>query len=102
MNALIDTNILLDVLLAREPWLTESKAVWDASDAAQFGGFISAISVPNVFYIARKIAGLAKAHASIAILLEAFDVLPVDTSTLEAAVLMPGNDFEDNIQIASA
>ena len=28
MNVLIDTNILLDVLLRREPWLADSQQIW--------------------------------------------------------------------------
>jgi predicted nucleic acid-binding protein len=102
MKALIDTNVLLDVLLAREPWVAQSRAVWDASDAGRFNGFISAISPPNVFYVARKIAGIDKAHVAVAILLEAFDVIPIDRTTLQGAVALPGNDFEDKLQLASA
>ena len=102
MNALIDTNVLLDVLLAREPWLAQSRAVWEACDAGRFNGFISAISPPNVFYVARKIAGIDKAHAAAAILLDAFDVISIDRTTLQGALALPGNDFEDKLQLASA
>ena len=30
MRALIDTNVALDVILERQPWLEDSKGVWDA------------------------------------------------------------------------
>lgn len=100
--ALVDTNVLLDVLLAREPWVHDSKATWDASDAGRFDGYISAISLPNVFYIARKIVGLEKAHAGMHLLLEAYEILPISRATLEAATALPGNDFEDKLQLASA
>jgi predicted nucleic acid-binding protein len=30
MKILIDTNIILDVLLNRAPWVTDSQAIWDA------------------------------------------------------------------------
>lgn len=102
MRVLIDTNVLLDVLLSREPWAGRSKAVWDAADAGRFDAFISALSLPNVFYIGRKLAGLEKAHAAVTTLLDAFEILPVDRPTLEAAAALPGNDFEDNVQLASA
>ena len=30
MNVLIDANVALDVILERQPWLGDSKGVWDA------------------------------------------------------------------------
>lgn len=35
MRVLFDTNVLLDVLLNRDPWITESSAVWQANDEGQ-------------------------------------------------------------------
>jgi predicted nucleic acid-binding protein len=102
MKAMIDTNVLLDVLLPRQPWDVDAKAVWDAVDAGKCEGLISSLSLPNIFYIARKIVGLEKAHAAMTILLEAFEIIPIERLTLEAAVALPGNDFEDKLQIASA
>jgi predicted nucleic acid-binding protein len=102
MKALIDTNVLLDVLLPRTPWDVDAKAVWEASDAARFQGTISALSLPNVFYVARKVVGLERAHAAMTLLLEAFEIIPIERATLEAAVALPGNDFEDKLQTASA
>jgi len=49
MKALIDTNVLLDVLLSRAPWDVDAKAVWDASDAAKFEGAISALHFQACF-----------------------------------------------------
>jgi predicted nucleic acid-binding protein len=34
MRVLFDTNIVLDVLLNREPWVGGSKAVWQAHEKA--------------------------------------------------------------------
>jgi predicted nucleic acid-binding protein len=102
MRALVDTNILLDVLLPREPWAAAGKGVWDAADAGKFDASISALSLPNIFYIARKIVGLEKARETMTLLLDAFEIIPLTRETLEAAVHLPGNDFEDNLQLASA
>jgi predicted nucleic acid-binding protein len=38
MTALLDTNIVLDVLLDRQPFVVESKAVWQACDAGRLTG----------------------------------------------------------------
>jgi predicted nucleic acid-binding protein len=102
MRALIDTNVLLDVLLARQPWAAESKAVWDAADAGRFEAYVCGQSFPNIFYIARKIIGLDKAHEAMNLLFQAFEIAPVDAPTIEAALMLSGTDFEDNLQLDTA
>jgi hypothetical protein len=52
MNVLIDINVPLDVFLAREPWLTDARAVWDAHDRRAIVGHIAAHGLTNLFYIA--------------------------------------------------
>lgn len=102
MKVLLDTNVLLDVLLKRQPWYEASKGVWDACDTGRVTGYIASISVTNVSYIARKVAGLDKAREAISLLLKAFEILSVDRAVLEAALALPGRDFEDGVQLAAA
>jgi predicted nucleic acid-binding protein len=33
MRALLDTNVVLDVLLRRSPWLAQAEPLWDASQS---------------------------------------------------------------------
>ncbi len=40
MKLLLDTNIVLDVLLEREPWLTTSKELWAAGDSGLIDRFL--------------------------------------------------------------
>ena len=42
MNVLIDLNIVLDVLLIREPWVADSKGVWDANHEKRIRGYLAA------------------------------------------------------------
>lgn len=42
MRVLIDTNILRDVLLQREPWATEAAQFWEANDEARITGYLLA------------------------------------------------------------
>jgi hypothetical protein len=46
MRLLLDTNILLDVLLNRDPWVEQ------ASDEGEIAGYIVACAVADIFYIA--------------------------------------------------
>lgn len=102
MHILFDTNVVLDVLLRREPWVTEAIGVWRANDEGQIVGYILASAMTDIFYIARRLAGLEIARTTVRTCLEAFEICTVDRQTLEQAEALPGNDFEDNLQIACA
>ena len=102
MRVLLDTNILLDVLLNREPWVNEARQIWLNNDTGQLDAYSTASTLTDIFYVARRIAGLEKARAAIRICLDAFAICPVDRMALEQAAALSGNDFEDNLQIVCA
>ena len=102
MKLLVDTNVVLDVLLDREPWIETARELWRANDHGQITGYLTATTLTDIFYIARKVKNLSHAHAAVLLCLEAFDICPVDREALELAIALPGSDFEDNLQIAAA
>lgn len=102
MRVLLDTNVLLDVLLKRDPWVTESSAVWQAHDEGQIVGHVMACAIADIFYIARRLTALETARMAVRICLEAFEICAVDRQALEQAWALPESDFEDNLQIACA
>ncbi|HLB46163.1 MAG TPA: PIN domain-containing protein [Anaerolineales bacterium] len=95
MRVLLDTNVVLDVLLRRDPWLKE--ALWQANDDSRLVGYISASTLTDIFYVARKLAGLDAARRAVRICLDAFEICPIDRSTLELAAALSGADFKDNL-----
>jgi predicted nucleic acid-binding protein len=102
MRVLLDTNVLLDVLLKRDPWVTEASAVWQAHDEGQVFGHVMACAIADIFYIARRLVGLETAQVAVRICLEAFEICAVDRQALEQAQALLVDDFEDNLQIACA
>ncbi len=102
MRVLLDTNILLDVLLDRAPFVADASAIWAACDAGTLIACIPASTLTDIFYIARRASDIATARIAIGLCLAAFQILPVDRQTLEQATTLPGDDFEDNVQIACA
>ncbi len=102
MKVLLDTNVVLDFLLVRQPWYPEAVQVWDAHQDGRVTAYVAAFSLPTVFYIVRRQADLQRAHDSLKICLETLEILPLQRSTLESARTFPGNDFEDNLQMACA
>jgi predicted nucleic acid-binding protein len=51
MTVLIDTNVILDVLLKRKPFLEESSNVMLLSEKKIINGYVSASAITDIFYI---------------------------------------------------
>ncbi len=102
MRALLDTDVILDILLDREPFAEAASALWQANQHGDFEGYISAITPINVFYIARKLKGAEIARRAVTDLLAGLRVCTVDQMILQAAIALPLTDYEDAVQYASA
>jgi predicted nucleic acid-binding protein len=102
MRILLDTNVVLDVLLKRQPWVVEASAIWQATDDGRVNSYLVASALTDIFYVARRLVGLEAARVAVQTCLDAFEFCPVDRHTLELAHAMPGKDFEDNLQMACA
>ncbi|MEI6291445.1 MAG: PIN domain-containing protein [Chloroflexota bacterium] len=102
IRALLDTNIILDALFAREEFGIQAAAIWEAHENELFTGYLSSITPVNVFYIARKEVKLKKAFQMVRAIMETFEVCPLDKEILNSGLKLDFNDFEDAVQIASA
>lgn len=102
MKVLLDLNVVLDVLLNRVPWVTDSAATWDAHRAGEVMAHVAAFAVPTVFYVMRRQSDLRRAHEGVRICLESLEIAPFARSTLQLARQQAGSDYEDNLQIACA
>jgi predicted nucleic acid-binding protein len=101
MNVLFDTNVLLDVIEAREPHVAASAEVRALAEERAFSPFVAAISFNNAYYLISRSLGATKAMESIRLLRSIFRTVPVDDAILDAAMSLPPIDFEDAIQAAS-
>jgi len=102
MKILIDTNILLDVLTKREPHYLYASKIWTFIRDGMLQGYISAISVNNLYYIIKKIQNQSIAEAFVDQLLSDFDVIPLTKEILRQARTKKTRDYEDLIQYFSA
>lgn len=102
LRILLDTNVVLDVLLKREPWLADAQALWQAVDNEQLTAYLPASIVTDIFYVALRLTDIVRARQAVQVCLEAFEIATVDRSVLERAQVLSGSDFEDNVQIACA
>ncbi len=102
MKVLFDLNVILDVVLNRQPWVIESKQVWDAHQSEGISGWLVATELTNLFYIVRRQSDSATARTAVRTCLATFDVLAVDQATLRDADSRTGADFEDDVLIVAA
>ncbi|MCX5980949.1 MULTISPECIES: PIN domain-containing protein [Nostocales] len=102
MRVFIDTNVVLDFLLEREPFVEDAVKLFAKIDAGEIIGFITATTITNIYYIIRKAAGVKVAQDAISQILTDLHICRVDKNILETAVALNFQDFEDAVQYACA
>ena len=102
MNVFFDTNVLMDVLLDRQPFVVESERVWFLADRGKVRGLVSVLSFPIIYYVVRKVRGADGARSMLAMLRDTFTAAPLDEQILNQAMDAKFADFEDAIQYFSA
>ena len=101
-RVLFDTNVILDVLLERKPWFAQACSLWEAVDEAKLVAAISATTVTDIYYVARRWSGIEKAREAVRICLATFQIGVIDAETLKQAMASEGEDFEDDVQTVCA
>ena len=99
---MFDANVVLDVLLRRQPFNGPSGELLSRAECGDVQGYICASVVTTIFYLARKVVGLDDARRQVHTILSILDVAPVTRSVLQEAAESNMSDFEDAVVAASA
>jgi predicted nucleic acid-binding protein len=99
---LFDVNVVLDVLLDRQPYAEASAAAWAAVESGVAEGLLAAHAVTTIHYLVRKETENIKARRIISAILRVFGVATVDGAVLQEALQLPLSDFEDAVTAAAA
>ncbi len=101
MKVFIDTNIILDFFLAREPFDKEATTIFTLAAEKKIKIHIAAISYPQIGYFLEK---FNKQHVRNRLLdlFEITEAVAVDKHTISKAVASPITDFEDALQYTCA
>ena len=103
MYILVDTNVLIDVVTMREPFLADSVKIFELCQEKVVIGAIAAHSISNMSYILRKDFSRDKLREIFLNIFEVFRVEAVDFSKLLATVADDTfSDFEDCLQVQCA
>ena len=91
-----DTNVILDVLLEREPFAEDSYKILELCEEHKIDGFVSVSSVTNIFYLVRKYTHSTElAYKAVGKLLEIVKVCSVKNNDILIAFQKKAKDFED-------
>jgi predicted nucleic acid-binding protein len=102
MKLLLDTNILLDIVLKRQPFVVQAAQVFTTAQHQKFPLYMTATTITDLFYIVRKAKGKDIALAFIEDLLQYVDVAAVDKLVILRALKLGLADFEDAVQVGAA
>jgi len=97
MKVLFDTNVVLDVLLAREPFGAVALQLMSLADKGRLQGVLCATTLTTIHYLATKAVGRRQAQRHVRELLAIFEVAPVDAGVLARALDLRFPDYEDAI-----
>ena len=96
MRLMIDTNILLDVLVKREPFYEASREVLRLCEEKKIQGFLSASAATDIFYLVRRhLHSTNSAYKCLGYVLDILKVLTVTNEDVINAYTKKAHDFED-------
>ena len=95
----LDTNVLLDHLLGREPHAEDAGEVWAMVERGEIVGCVAAISFN---FVVRHQAGERAARRALSGMRDLFEIVAVDAQSIHQAIDSDFSDVEDAIQHAAA
>lgn len=98
MKVLIDTNVVLDIALNREPFVDHATLLWRLAEQKEITACLSNTSITDIYYIINKHAGREKAREFIADILDTFLLVDIDEDGFREALDSDMRDFEDAVQ----
>lgn len=94
----LDSDVLLDLLLDREPFSEDITTLIEESINAEFKLCTSPISITNIHYIIGRLENKQKANLKTKKILKIVDVENVGQSVINSASNSAFKDFEDSVQ----
>ncbi len=102
MRVVFDTNIVLDLLLDREPFSDEAEILFGMVEEGRIVGILCATTLTTIHYLVSKSKGKKETTEIVASLLKLFEVAGVTRGVLEDALEANDKDYEDSVLYSAA
>jgi len=97
LKIIFDTNIILDVLLNREPFVELSANIVSSVEKKNIEGYLCATTITTLDYLISKQTNRNKARTEIQKLLSIFEISEVNSKVLGMSLNSGFKDFEDAV-----
>jgi predicted nucleic acid-binding protein len=98
----VDTNVVIDFLIDRQPFSIQSAEIFELALADKITVHIAAVSYNNIYYILRQSIGHRETVTLLKKLTSFISILAVSQGTIRKALDSDNTDFEDSIQYYTA
>lgn len=102
MKLFLDTNVVIDVIAAREPFVADSTAVFNLCETGKVEGIISALTLCTISYILRKYLTPGTMRTKLQLFRNVLTPVDLSVSLLDKALASPISEFEDAVQFYTA
>lgn len=102
MKLFIDTNIVLDLLQYREPWVNDTIVLFQLAKEKKVEVVVTDLTFVNVVYIAGKNFEKKKLYETLLDLKKLVSVVSIGNECIEQALNSDSSDFEDSTQYFAA
>lgn len=102
IRALLDTNVILDLVLNRQGFVENAIRIFQYIDEKRLEGYMTATTVTDIYFVSEREKDRIYAALALRKLIVVLGVLPVDGSTIREALNSPIKDFEDAVQTEAA
>ncbi len=99
---LLDTNVLIDVALDRDPHSGPASELLNQLEIGRARAFVAWHTISNFYYLVSPSRGDADVRDFITDLTRFVEVAATGTEALRYAAALPVDDFEDAMQVAAA
>jgi len=103
MVILIDTDVILDHLIPRQPFVDTASEIFNLCYQQKCNGYIAAHSITNIFYILRKQFSVSERKKLLISLCEFIEIAGINKNQIiDALTSEDFNDIEDRLQVECA
>jgi predicted nucleic acid-binding protein len=97
LKVIVDTNVVLDVLLEREPFVKAAVDIFCLVEESRIDAFLCATTITTIDYLLVQSLPRSEARDALRRLISLFEIATVNRSVIERALVSKIHDFEDAV-----